>query len=259
MLKINLVPELQETKQKQSRVNYLTTVIALSVVGFIVLVLIIISGISVANNAQKKDVEAQIKTIETELSQYKGLEETVLSIQAGLKEAKDALDGKNSWTKLLVHLESATPKDVKFVTLTVEPNKIVASLEGKDINSVARFADSYKQYGVLAISGKNEESKKVFITIDNGSETEITVKENGTWIYAAATNLTVDHDIKIRNDGGANTAKYIASSKTVTSESGDIAGSAKYLFTNVSVSQYKKEGAVITFEATMGFDGELIW
>lgn len=260
MFKINLVPEVQEKKQQVAKVNYLTTVISLSVLGILVIVLVILGGIVLTNKTLISSTEKSIKGVNSELSQYKELEELVLSLENGLAGARQILDGNNAWTKLLPHIEGATPTDIRFTKLSLEGGKITAGLEGMDINSLARFVESFKKYEIYSLTGSGNPDETMTVSLDDGPPVNVTVKTNGQWIYPITFGPAANHRIIIKNaNGDATNVTYDAQTKEVKTESGNATVTKKALFSNVEVSQYRKNGALVIFDATMNYDGALIW
>jgi Tfp pilus assembly protein PilN len=258
MFKINLVPEVQEKKQQLAKTN--STVVTVSIVAVCITaaILVIIGGVVLANNNSIKKTNESILSTKSEISQYAELEKTVISLENGLTSAKKILDGQNSWTKLLPHLEAATPNDVKFTKITLEPGKITASLEGKDINSLARFVESFKNYQLVVFSGKGNWGDTVSVAIDGGTPATVAVKSNGTWNYAVKMDLTKDHTITVVNNETTSTLKYDSVKKEITSEDGAVQTKIQNLYKTVEVKQYTKNGN-ITFDATITYDGGLLW
>ncbi len=261
MFKINLVPEVQEKKQQVSKLNYITTVSSLSVLGVIVVVLVIIGGLILTNKGMASGVEKNISSVNTELESYSDLEKTVLSLESGLAGAKKILDNGTPWTKLLPQIEKATPTDIKFTKILLDNGKISASLEGKDINSLARFVESFKKYKIFSMYGSGTASEKLQFYVDKTDPIEIVVKSSGQWVYPISFDAATDHLIEIRNSDGEeiDLITYTAADKKIKSENGGIKIEDKNLFSAVEVSQYRKDGTSVTFEATMLFDGALIW
>lgn len=260
MFKINLVPEVQEEKQKIKKINTMATTFAVVLIGLCVLSLLILGGLLLAKNRELANTKSQIASTEEEISKYKELEETVLSLEQGLAGAKSILDGENRWTKLLAHLEKATPADVQFTRLKLTNNKIEADLRGQSVNSLARFSESLKAYQVISFSGPGEQGKSVNITIDGGAAESAFVKTTGRWIYAASLDPSKDHEIIVDSgDGKKETIKYIAADKKIDSNTKDIQAETKNLFSEVETNQYDKKDNGIEFKATLKFDGGLIW
>lgn len=261
MFQINLVPEVQEKKQKVSQLNYLTTVISLSILGGVVIVLVIIGGLLLTNKAMISSTEKNIAEVNAELEEYKELEKIVLSLENGLAGAKKILDGNNAWTKLLPHIEKATPTDIKFTKLSLESGKISASLEGRDINSLARFVDSFKNYEIYSLTGVGTANEKMFISLDNGEKVEVVVKTNGSWVYPISFDSATNHEVKIYDseDALVETIKYDSENKELKSDKSSVGTLNKKLFSSIEVSQYRKTGTTINFDASMSFDGAMIW
>lgn len=258
MLKINLVPEVQEKKQQVDRTNSTVVLVTVITLAVIIAGLVIIGGIILTNKNMLVNTEKNISSTKAEISQYAELEKTVLSLENGLAQAKLILDGQNAWTKLLPHIEAATPSDIKFTKLTLESGKITASLEGKDINSLARFVESYKNYQLVVFTGNGTQESTVQVSIDGGAAVAVPVKSNGTWVYATKLDLTVNHTITVVNGEKTSTLTYDAAKKEITSQDGAVSTEIKHLFKSVDVKQYTNAGK-ITFDATINFDGALLW
>lgn len=259
MFKINLVPEVQELKQKVKKINTMATTFAVVFIGLCVLSLLILAGLLLAKNRELADTKDQIATTEAEISKYKELEETVLSLEQGLAGARAILDGENRWTKFLNHLEKATPNDVQFIKLRLTSGKVEADLKGQSVNSLARLSESLKSYKVISLSGPGKPGETVDIIIDGGSESAL-VKTNGRWICAVNLDPTKDHDITIDlGEGKQEKIKYNATDKKVESNTKDIQAETKNLFSEVETNQYDKKDNGIEFKATFKFDGNLIW
>lgn len=256
MLKINLVPEVQQKKEAESRLNYLVTIISATVVIAVVAVIAIIGGLSVANSAMRHSAENRIADLQDRLIEFRPLQEAVLSLETGLKGAREVLDGKYIWTRLFAHLEKATPAEVKFTRLTISPTDIKASLESNNVDSLARFADSFKHYGIISLSGVADSEK---VTVKIGDETtEITKGSDGKWFFSVPMDLNKDQEITIET-GKTTTLKYSGKRGSLENPDPGIKFSSGPLFTNFNVSQYQKNGNVVTFEATMNFEGSLLW
>lgn len=260
MFKINLVPEVQEEKQKVKKINTMATAFAITIIGLCIFALLVLSGLLLAKNSELSSTKKEIVSTEGEIAKYKELEETVVSLEQGLAGARQILDGENRWTKLLFHLEKATPGDVQFIRLKLTNDKIEADLKGQNINSLARFSESFKEYKVISLSGPGEQGESVNITIDGGPAEAAMVKTNGRWIYAANFDPAKDHEIAV--DVGENkkeTIKYKAADKKIESDTKDIQTETKNLFSEVETNQYDKKDNMVEFKTTFKFNGSLIW
>jgi hypothetical protein len=260
MFKINLVPEVQEKKQLVARANYLTTAISVGILGATAIILAIFGGIVLTNNSLISSTEKKISETNSNLAQYKELENMVLSLETGLTGAKQILDGNNTWTKLLPHIEKATPADIKFTKIALESGKISAGLEGQNINSLARFIESFKKYELYSITGTGSPDEKMTISIDDGAPVIVTVKTNGQWVYPLSFSAAANHRIIIKNSADeATNVVYDAATTEIKVESGNASVQKKNLFSGIEVTQYRKNGETVIFDATMGFDGGLLW
>lgn len=263
MFRINLVPEIQEQKQKLSRINYTTTVVAIICGGITAAVLIFLGSMLIANKAGIASAEKKITSLNNQLLEYKELEENVLSLENGLAGAKAIIDGSNRWTLLLPHIEKATPADIKFTKLALKDDLITASLTGRDVNSLARFVESFKSYEIYGLRGTGVSGDNVLISVDGGQAVEVRVKTDGQWLYPISFDPAVSHTISVtpasKPDETLAKASYDPATKEITTETGTITIEKKNLFSNVEVSEYKKENSGISFDATISFDGAILW
>lgn len=260
MFSINLVPEVQQQKQKVAKRNTLGTIIAIAIIGLCAATLLIMGGIKIAKTNQLSNTNKEIERIEQESEKYKELEEIVVSLEKGLAGVNEINDGKYTWTMLLTHIENATPQDVQYTNLSLDGNNLNANLRGKSIDSLARYIKSFKEYKVVSIGGAGEVGEKIQVSIDGGSETTVIVKSNETWTHALSFDPTKDHSIKIIKNGEEFNVSYLKDTKRLTTpENYDVDAKVSNLFTSVETTQYIKEGSQVSFNATITFSGELIW
>lgn len=260
MFKINLVPEVQEEKVRSQKINSVATFASAGVVAICVITAAIMGGFYVVKNGELEDTKRAIASTEEEVGQFKDLEKTVLSLEQGLAGVKQILDGNNRWTKLLPHLEKATPSDIKFTKLTLSEGKVSADLEGQSVNSLARFVESYKKYKLVAISGKTSNIQTVSIVIDGGASESVQVKLDGTWLYGTNFDPEKDHEITIDlGEGKKASVKYNAKEKKLDANEESITAEVKTVFTNVETKEYSKKGSNVVFSATFDFDKKAIW
>lgn len=260
MFKINLIPEVQEKKEKLKKTNALATAVAVAIVALCVISALGLGGFYFVKKNELADVEKNIKNVQEEIAQYKDLEETVISLEKGLAGVKQILDGGNRWTKLLSHLEKATPNDVAFTNLKLSGNAVEASLKGKTINSLARFMESYKAYKVIAITGSSVTGKTVNVSVDGGPKETVMVKSDGKWLYAANFDPATDHTISVDvAEGKAMTIKYSAKEKKIETNESGVNAETKNLFSEVEVKEYQKKENSVEFTAKFNFESGSIW
>jgi Tfp pilus assembly protein PilN len=262
MFKINLVPEVQVKKQEVKKFNTYATTFSVVLLSVIILAILIIGGVNVAQQSQISQTANTIKSTQSEIDQYKELEQTVISLEKGLAGIKQISDGENRWTKLFPHLEKATPADIQFTKLNLSNGKIEASLVGQNINSLARFLDSFKGYQVIAITGSGVAGTTVNIKVDSGDSQAVMVKTNGTWIYAANFDPVTDHTITAQgsaSDAKIINIKYTAADKKIVSDDTSVKAGTKNLFSGVETTQYTKKDESVTFDSTFSFDGSALW
>lgn len=259
MFKINLVPEIQEQKQRVSKTN--STVVTISVIVVAVLggLVLALSGLLVATKVSLASTQSKIASTQQEVDKYKELEQTVASLENGLAQVKKIFDGQNDWSKLFPHLEAATPNDIAFTQLSLAPGTISANLTGKSVDSLARFVESYKNYQLVSFSGTGTFGDTVTISIDGTEAGKTFVKSNGTWVFSTKMDLTKDHAITATTGNNTTKLTYTAADKTIKSEDGSaVKTQIKYLFSDVIVTSYTKSGNVV-FTAKINYDGSLLW
>lgn len=259
MFKINLVPEVQEKKIKMAQVTTAVSLLsAFAVIGTVV-ALLIIGGIQSVNNTLIANAQNKINTDRAESQKYAELEKTVLALEAGLKGIKSIQDGDLAWTKLLPHLEKATPADIKFTDLNLSKGKIESQLEGKSVDSLARFVESFKEYKVVVITGRGQDNQDTTVTLDGAPAVNVKQKSDGTWKYAANFDAQADHTLKVKSGKNEYEIKYTAADKKITSSEASIQSSVKNLFTSVEVKGYSKKDNKVTFGSIITFDDQAIW
>jgi VCBS repeat-containing protein len=265
MIKINLISDLQEKKVKTKKVNSYVT---MGSVGFIVVILVTILfiwGVIVAEQTITNKTNKDIATAEAELAQYKDLETVVISLEKGLASAKTILNGKDNWTRLLVHMEAAAPKDVQYTKLKLTDGKIEADLNGKSVDSISRYIESYKGYKVMVLRGTGQNGDKITVA-SSGKQGTTTVNGDGAWVYSIETDPAKDQEITVTKTGIVNSENdsvskvtYTASDKKIVTENG-ITANIKNLFSAVESPGYTKNpDGTIKFSAKMNFEGSDLW
>ena len=148
MFKINLVPEVKQQQQKAYRYNTMATaavIIVAIVVGVIVLVLL---SYNLAKSRQLSNTNKEIASVKQSLEPYKDLEQTVISLESGLADIKQIINGGTKWSLFFTELEKATPADTQINSLDVTGVEITMELTGKDVNSIDRFIKSFSSFKV---------------------------------------------------------------------------------------------------------------
>lgn len=288
MLKINLVPEVQQQKDRLVKINYYTMLICVVFIATTIISLMVIYGITLTTRQMIKNRENKISDLNTEIGKYKELEEIVLSLEKGLDEAKKILDGSRDWNKLLPHIEKATPKDIRFSELKLEDGLISAKIEGKDLNSIARFVQSFKNYQTVKLTGTGAVGKKsLYLTIDDNDPETITVESDGQWSYFLSFDPTIKHkvtisevpqknDLQNSNENNQNESintevnqdtesqtydamlNYDPLSKQITSDSNKVSTSIKKLFSDIQIKSIDQKD-LAKCDVIMIFDGTVIW
>lgn len=258
MFQINLVPEIQEEKNKLFKLKSIVFLVCFIIIVAVLAILLIVQAITLNNKRLARKTDQNIAQKKQEIAQYKNLEEAVISLQDGLEGAKQILSGKNSWVTLLEHLEKATPAEVKFTSLSLESGKIEANLEGRDVYSVGRMEESFKNYQIIRLSGfANTGSIKV--SIDSSEPKEIKTRLDNSWSYALGFDPNTNHEIKIDVAGSESTIlNYNAEQKSISGP-GNINAEIRKLFKAVEMPGYEKQGNRVLFSAKISFDKGALW
>jgi hypothetical protein len=181
-MKINLIPEVKKEQLKIRNTNIWVTNIAIGIgvvlAGIMVVLAIYMGGVV----AKIKSVESDTVTLEDKLKAYQALEQTVLSIEQGVKEVKQILSNEDKWQTVFSVFEEATPDDIRFKSLNISADLgVTAELEGKNINSIDRFIKSFMNYK------RNE--KSVFTAVEVGG---YTTNEKGLVNFSATFKINQD-------------------------------------------------------------------
>ncbi len=259
MFKINLVPEVQQKKQALAQKNTYVTIFSISVFSIIAAALIIMGSINVAQKLSLKNTNEKIDQTKEEATEYEDLKQSVLSLESGLNGIKEILNSQNTWSKIFPHLEAATPQDIQFKSIQVEGDQITATIDGRDINSLSRFIESYQTYQVVKISGTGEPFSSV--DIKNNSETvgKTRVSPNGTWLYSINFDPKRDQKITISIGPKELMLDYFSETKEIKSYEANILAEVINLFKNVNTPQYSKDGNRISSSITFNFTREALW
>lgn len=258
MLDVNLAPEVQQQKQKETQMNIVATIIAAVIVGVCIVGIIVVGGIKAAKNASLKKVKNSIEAIDSELADYKDLEETVLSLEEGVKSAQAILDGKNSWTSLLPHVEAATPRDVQFTKISVSGNDVSADLRCKNIDALSKMVDSFKGYQVVLLQKSNVENSAVSIFVDDENVAVVSPRSDGSFKYALVFDPQKDHLISVSDGDKKINLNYSSSRRALTGFEEGLSAELRNLFSNVEATQYRNDGGIIA-KFSFSFDEEALW
>jgi Tfp pilus assembly protein PilO len=146
-MKINLIPEVKREQLKIKNINLWTTNIAV-LLGIVFAAVIVIMGAYIGGVAAKiGSTEKQTNDLREELKAYESLENTVISIQEGVREVKYILNNEDKWKNVFEIFEQATPNDIRFRSLNISSELVAtAQLEGNDVNSIDRFIKSFESY-----------------------------------------------------------------------------------------------------------------
>lgn len=260
MFKINLAPEIQQQKQSRARKNTYATLFSIILVAVTVAALVIIGAITVAQGARLNSVKTRIDEVNKESENYKELENTVLSLEAGLNGVRSALDGKNSWTRLLPHIEAATPAEVTFKSLDISSDGTIdATLETRTIDALAKFIESYKRYQVIALRGEGSPGEKVIIKSGEIS-LETTITPGGRWAQAIKINPNQSSEITVNIGEKRFTLNYSSDTRSITTDTPGLQFERKNLFKNINTTRYERgDGGVIKFDSTFNIQEGVLW
>lgn len=258
MIKINLVPEVQEKKLRVRKMNTYSTFAAVIIIGLTVFVLLVIGIWGAVKKASLRVTEERIADTNKELEQYRELEEVVLSLEKGLSGIKAILNGENDMLKVITHVENASPADIKFKSLKIQPGTIESELESMSVEEAARFIESVQAYEVLSVAGSGEAGKEVTILVD-GVETKTKVNNNGLWKIALMSDSVTDHTVVVKLDETSTEMKFDPTSKKFSENSTGVTANIKKLFSNVETKQYNRQNGVINFDTKMTYEGSLLW
>jgi hypothetical protein len=182
----------------------------------------------------------------------------VLSLEAGLAGIKNTIDGQNDWTKLLPHLEAATPSDIQYRSLGIEGPVITARLAGRNVDSIARLIRSYENYQTLTLTGTGTAQEDITLALNEAIIGATKVKSDGTWVYSLT--YPGSNDFRIEASGAAvGSVSYVASTKSLKQDGTIIGAKITNLFSNISTKQYSKEGVTVNFDCTFNVLTEALW
>lgn len=146
MININLVPEVKKEQAKVKKINLSMTSLAFVIGASLLAVILLLGSILGYRNTKISSVNKNIEKVESELVVYKELEESVITLENGLRDIKEIVDGGRDWTAFYNDIEKATPTDIRFVSFKVTGNSVSADVEGNDIKSIDRFLKSFSNY-----------------------------------------------------------------------------------------------------------------
>jgi len=146
MVNINLVPEVKKEQAKLRQTNFAMTTFAVITAIVLTAVIVLLGSLYGYRTAKISSTTKKIDDINEELKPYKDLEESVTTLELGLKEIKGILAGGTDWTAFYSDIEKATPADVQFTGFKVTGSTVTADLSGKDVQSIDRFLRSFSGY-----------------------------------------------------------------------------------------------------------------
>ena len=151
MFKINLIPEVKIEKQKIHKLNAIMTTLATITAIVLGVMIIALLVYNVTRQVQISSLNSNINKTKEALVAYADLENTVISLEKGLKEIKQILTGGTKWSKFFVELEKATPADVQITSFEISGNTITLTITGSDIRSIDRAIKSFSNYKVCLL------------------------------------------------------------------------------------------------------------
>ncbi|MDD3678837.1 MAG: hypothetical protein PHT36_01140, partial [Patescibacteria group bacterium] len=220
---------------------------------------IIMGSINVAQKLSLKNTNEKIDQTKEEATEYEDLKQSVLSLESGLSGIKKILNGQNTWSKIFPHLEAATPQDIQFKSIQIEGNQITATIDGRNINSLSRFIESYKTYRVIKISGTGEPFSEVDIKNNGETVGKARVNPSGSWLFSTRINPKSDQKITILAGSEELMIDYFAETGEVKSYDAKTSAEIVNLFENINTPQYSKEGTKFSSGITFNFKREALW
>jgi Tfp pilus assembly protein PilN len=178
-MKINLVPEVKQEQIKIAKINMIVTSIATIVGILLAAVVLILITYNLGIKAQISRIDSDTRKINQELEAYKDLEQTVISLETGLREIKSVLSGGAKWTNLMGELEKATPADIVVNSFAISGQDINMELTGREVKSIDRFLKSFSSYSV--------KDQKVFTDVAVNGYNK---KDDGTVSFSSKMKLT---------------------------------------------------------------------
>jgi Tfp pilus assembly protein PilN len=147
-MKINLIPEVKQEQLRIQKLNATATTVATVVFFVIGSIIICLSIYNIIKTTQIATAKKNITKVNKQLEAYKDLEETVYSLENGLKEAKQIITGGAKWSKFFEELEKATPGDVQISQFEISGNEIKITAKPREVASIDRFIKSFSNYKV---------------------------------------------------------------------------------------------------------------
>lgn len=260
MLKINLAPEVQQKRSREIRNKRFATIFAICIFGGAVLVTFFILTFSQIQKSRLESTNARLSELKSELEGYKEVQAKIVSIGEGLNGLEVALLDKRSWNRLLPHIDLATPRDVTFKALEISENgEVEASLEGRDIGSVARYIESFKDYKVVLVQGSGLPGEVVSASHTRG-EVSSMVMPSGRWILSVPFEPSESQQVVITIGTASYALNYSAESERFTAENQEISSETKYMFEGVTVSRHEREpNGSVGFVALFKIQEGLLW
>ena len=196
MFKINLIPEVKQQQQKTIRYNTMATTVAIIVAIIVGVIVFGLLSYNLAKSRQLSNTKNDIASVKESLKPYKDLENTVITLESGLTDIKEIINGGSKWSNFFDELEKVTPTDIQIKTLSIQGNQITMDLVGKDVTSIDRFIKSFSTFKVktepekTVVSGDNKtttsQGKNLFENVDVSG---YSAKDDGNVIFQAKMNL----------------------------------------------------------------------
>ncbi|MEI7690741.1 MAG: PilN domain-containing protein [bacterium] len=168
MFKINLIPEIKQQQQKTYRYNTMATTVIIIVAIIVGVIVFGLLSYNLAKSRQLSDTNKDISSVEQSLEPYKALEETVITLQNGLTDIKQIINGGSKWSKFFTELEKATPEDTQVTSFDIKGNEITMDVTGKDVNSIDRFIKSFSNFKVKTETESTNETESVSASSQGG-------------------------------------------------------------------------------------------
>jgi Tfp pilus assembly protein PilN len=192
MFQINLVPEIKIEQEKLNRLNRYVTEIAIVVFMLLGVIIIMFLSVNFYQRQKVSSLNSKTEKIENELKAYNEIEETVNSLETGIKEIKELQLSEEKWSLFFQNLEKATPDDIRITSLSLSGDSATANLEGSSVESIDRFIKSFNAYRVeksKTVNGEEVKYKEETALFNNLVVTGYS-KNNEKYIFDAEFNFS---------------------------------------------------------------------
>lgn len=162
MGKINLVSDIRLEKIRLKKRNYIITMSAIFVLGFMFVFILALQGYRWSRVYSLDNTKKKIANTQDELKSYKDIEDMVINIEKGTQAINEIEASQPKWSEFLPILQEVTPQDIRFTEFDQSDRKFKAKAQGKSVESIARLIKSledykYKKSGIALFKNVNVE------------------------------------------------------------------------------------------------------